>query len=86
VIIYNRLLFLEEIDFLSWWIVHAEKVACPLFYYIAMLERAILDCLYFNLLPNVDNSDKVNPGFLKRISSFYPRTVQRKIKKYMGTS
>ena len=53
---------------------------------IAMPERAILDCLYFNLLPNVDNSDKVNPGFLKRISSFYPRTVQRKIKKYMETS
>jgi hypothetical protein len=27
----DRLLFLEEIDFLSWWIVRAEKVACPLF-------------------------------------------------------
>ncbi len=52
---------------------------------IAMPERAILDCLYFNLLPNVDNSDKVNPSFLKKISSFYPKTVQEKIRKYLET-
>ena len=53
---------------------------------IAMPERAILDCLYFNLLPNVDNSDEINPGFLKEISSFYPKTVQRKIRKYLEAS
>jgi hypothetical protein len=52
---------------------------------VAMPERAILDCLYFNLLPNVDNSDKVNTGFLKKISSFYPKTVQEKIRKYLET-
>ncbi len=52
---------------------------------VSMPERAILDCLYFNLLPNVDNSDKVNTGFLKKISSFYPKTVQEKIRKYLET-
>ena len=53
---------------------------------IARPERAVLDCLYFNLLPNVDNSDRLNPGLLKKISSFYPKTVQEKIRKYLEKS
>jgi len=53
---------------------------------IAGPERALLDCLYFNLLPNVDNSDRVNPVLLERISSFFPKTVQAKIRKYLEKS
>jgi len=29
--------------------------------------------------------DKANPSFLKDISSFYPKTVQEKIRKYLET-
>jgi len=50
---------------------------------IASPERAILDCLYFNFLPNIDNSDKANLGQLKALSNFYPKTVQMKIRKYL---
>ena len=53
---------------------------------IARPERAILDCLYFNLLPNVDNSDGVNTGLLEKISFYYPKTVQAKIRKYLEKS
>lgn len=48
---------------------------------IARPERAILDCLYFNLLPNIDNSDKLNISYLKKFSLFYSNTVQIKLKR-----
>lgn len=51
---------------------------------IARPERAILDCFYFNTLPNIDNIDKLNIGYLKKISLFYPNTVQIKLKKFLG--
>ena len=50
---------------------------------IARPERAILDCFYFNLLPNIGNSDKLNISYLKEVSSFYPKTVQDKLKKFL---
>lgn len=50
---------------------------------IARPERAILDCLYFGILPNVDNYDKLNITYLKKVSFLYPKTVQKKIKKYI---
>ncbi len=53
---------------------------------IARPERAILDCLYFNLLPNVDNSDRVNLSLLEKISFLYPKTVQAKIRKFLEKS
>jgi predicted transcriptional regulator of viral defense system len=46
-------------------------------------ERAILDCLYFNLLPNIDNSDKLNISYFKKISLFYPKTTQEKLRKFL---
>jgi hypothetical protein len=42
----DRLLFLEETDFLSRWIVHAEKVACPLF--LTFLKKI---CFVFSQYP-----------------------------------
>jgi len=53
---------------------------------MATPERAIADCFYFGLLPNVDNREKINSFFLEKISSHYPKTVQRKIKKFMITA
>ncbi|KPJ56658.1 hypothetical protein AMJ49_04310 [Parcubacteria bacterium DG_74_2] len=51
--------------------------ACP--------ERAILDSFYFGFLPNVDNEEKINFTFLKKISQFYPNSVKNKIKKIYGS-
>ena len=48
---------------------------------IAKPERAILDCLYFGLLPNIDVHDKLNFNYIEKISSFYPKSVQKKLKK-----
>lgn len=50
---------------------------------IAKPERAILDCFYFSLLPNIDNIDNLNIGYLKRVSLFYPKTVQEKIGRFI---
>jgi len=50
---------------------------------IARPERAILDCFYFNVLPNIDNSDKLNINYLKKIASYYPKTVQEKLGKFL---
>jgi predicted transcriptional regulator of viral defense system len=53
---------------------------------VASPERAILDCFYFNLLPNIDNTDKANLAQLKALSNFYPKTVQMKVRKYLVKS
>ncbi len=50
---------------------------------IARPERAILDCFYFNLLPNIDNTDKLNTGYLKKISLYFPETVRGRLKKFL---
>ncbi len=50
---------------------------------IARPERAVLDCFYFNLLPNIDNKDKLNISYLKKISLYYPKTVQKRLKKFV---
>ena len=44
-------------------------------------ERAILDCFYFGLLPNLDNVNKINFTYLKKISIFYPKSVIKKVNK-----
>jgi len=49
---------------------------------IASPERAILDSFYFGFLVNIDNVEKINFTFLKKISLFYPKSVQKKIKKF----
>lgn len=53
---------------------------------MATPERAVADCFYYGILPNIDNSDKVNSFSLKKISSFYPKSVQRKIIKFLKTA
>jgi predicted transcriptional regulator of viral defense system len=53
---------------------------------MAAPERAIADCFYFGLLPSVDNREKINSFLLDKISSHYPKTVQRKINKFMVAS
>ena len=51
-------------------------IACP--------ERAILDLLYWNLLPDIDRPEKINLSLLTELSSLYPKTVQIKAKKIHG--
>lgn len=51
---------------------------------VAGPERGILDCLYFNLLPSIDNIDRVNQGMLWKTASYYPETVRKKLKKFIG--
>ncbi len=51
---------------------------------IASVERAVLDCFYFGLLPNLDNFDKINIAKLKKLSLFYPKVVQKQVKKVIG--
>lgn len=48
---------------------------------IARPERAILDSFYFGLLPNIDNPEGINPTYLRKISSFYPKEVIKKVEK-----
>jgi predicted transcriptional regulator of viral defense system len=50
---------------------------------IASAERAILDSFYFGLLMNIDNPGKINLSFLKKISLFYPKSVQKKVKDFI---
>lgn len=49
---------------------------------IASGERAVLDSLYFGLLPNIDNPDKLNKEYLRKLSSFYPKTVRKKAENF----
>ncbi|MBN1446039.1 MAG: hypothetical protein JW957_08040 [Candidatus Omnitrophica bacterium] len=48
---------------------------------IAKPERAILDSLYFGFTPSLDNPNSVNISYLKKLSSFYPKTVRNKVLK-----
>jgi len=52
---------------------------------LASPERAILDSCYFGLLFNVDREEKINFTVLREISSFYPKSVQQKVKKIYGS-
>jgi predicted transcriptional regulator of viral defense system len=52
------------------------SIACP--------ERAILDSFYFGFLPDVDNMENLNKKYLNRLSLFYPKTVQKKVKTFYG--
>lgn len=53
---------------------------------IARPERAVLDSFYFGLLPNIDNFDKLNQSYLKKLSFFYPKTVQKKCYRLLSKS
>ena len=44
-------------------------------------ERALLDCLYFNLSPNLDNPDKINKYEAQKLAGFYPQSVEKKLKR-----
>ena len=50
---------------------------------VAEPERALLDCLYFHLLPSLDNGDMINPLILRKLSVRYPKTVQAEIPRYL---
>jgi predicted transcriptional regulator of viral defense system len=52
---------------------------------VASPERAILDSCYFGLLFNVDREEKINFTTLREISLFYPKSVQRKLRKIYGS-
>ncbi|PIS40106.1 MAG: hypothetical protein COT32_01525 [Candidatus Nealsonbacteria bacterium CG08_land_8_20_14_0_20_36_22] len=51
------------------------SIACP--------ERAILDSFYFGLLPNMDNPENINGTYLKEISFYYPKEVNKKIRRLL---
>lgn len=46
---------------------------------IASPERAVLDCFYFGLSANVDDWEKINKTYLKKLAEKYPITVQKKV-------
>lgn len=46
---------------------------------VATAERAIADCFYIGLAPNIDNRRSLNPARLKDIGRKYPVWVQKKI-------
>ena len=50
---------------------------------IATPERAILDSFYFGLLINIDNAEKINFTLLRKISLFYPQSVQKQAKNFI---
>ena len=50
---------------------------------VALPERAILDSFYFGFLFNVDDPQKINFNFLKEISTFYPKSIQKKAKDFV---
>ena len=45
---------------------------------VAEPERALLDCLYFGLLPDLDNPEKVNSERMAALADFYPAAVSRR--------
>ncbi|MFH1564737.1 MAG: hypothetical protein ABIC82_02715 [bacterium] len=47
---------------------------------IASPERALLDCFYFGISANVDDWEKINKTYLKKMAGKYPLTVQKKEK------
>jgi predicted transcriptional regulator of viral defense system len=49
---------------------------------IATPERAILDALYFGLLPDIDDPDKIDRKYLKDLSGLYPATVRQKARRF----
>jgi len=46
---------------------------------VAEPERAILDCFYLGILPNLDREEKINKTRLKELADFYPGSVQDKV-------
>ncbi|MDD3491789.1 MAG: hypothetical protein PHG13_02425 [Candidatus Pacebacteria bacterium] len=61
-------------------IIHLEN------FIIATPERAILDCLYLNMFPNIDNIEKVNKLRLGNLLKYYPQSVKNKIKDLFNIS
>jgi len=47
---------------------------------VAEPERAVLDCFYLGILPNLDREEKINKTRLKELAEFYPGSVQNKVK------
>lgn len=52
---------------------------------IATPERAILDCLYLGMHPNIDNLEKVNKLRLQNLLKYYPQSVKNKIKDFLNS-
>jgi len=46
--------------------------------FIALPERAILDCFYLGFLPDIDRPSEINGALLRRLGAVYPQGVQRK--------
>lgn len=47
---------------------------------VASPERALLDSFYFGFAANVDDWEKINKTYLKKLAEKYPLSVQEKIK------
>ncbi len=47
---------------------------------VASPERALLDSFYFGFAANVDNWEKINKTYLKKLAEKYPLSVQEKVK------
>lgn len=46
---------------------------------IATIERAVADCLYIGVTPNLDNFDRLNAARLRAHAQKYPHRVQKQI-------
>jgi len=46
---------------------------------MATVERAVADCFYVQITPNLDNIDKINLARLKLLADKYPLRVQKQI-------
>lgn len=53
---------------------------------IASPERAVLDSFYFDLLPNIDNWEKLNLTYLRKLSLIYPKTIRKKLENLVKKS
>ncbi len=46
-------------------------------------ERALLDCLYFGIRPEIDDPDKINPAEVRRLAPLYPASIAQKAREYL---
>jgi len=46
-------------------------------------ERALLDCLYFGIRPEIDDAERINPAEVRRLAPLYPTAVAERAREYL---
>jgi len=65
---------------------HMEGITASKNVTIARPERAVLDCLYFGLLPGLDRPESLNGRLVEKLAAAYPKTVRNKAEAFFGKS